>query len=333
MTLEQLRIFVAVAEREHVTQAAQALNLTQSAVSAAIGALESRHDVILFNRIGRRVALTEAGRLFLGEARRLLRASLRTERVLADLGAMRVGGVSVAASQTIGNYWLPERLARFKIANPGICVRLSIGNTEEVAALAAAGDVDFGLVEGEARHELIESEIIDADDLAAVTSPDMAERIRSGALALAEAPWVAREKGSGTRAAFELALRQLAPELAGAAPALELPSNEAVLTAVAAGAGVTVASRLVAAPYLRSGALRQLPEALPRRTFYLLRHKQIYLSRAARALLDACRPAKPPHTHLDQSLLDQSLLDRDHLDHTHLDQTLLDQSLLETPPR
>ena len=161
MTLEQLRIFVAVAEREHVTQAAQALNLTQSAVSSAISALESRHDVMLFKRIGRRVALTEAGKLFLAEARELLRVSLRAEKVLDDLGAMRLGGVSVAASQTIGNYWLPERLARFKIANPGVAVRLAIGNTEEVAALTAAGDVDLGLVEGEARHDLIESEMID----------------------------------------------------------------------------------------------------------------------------------------------------------------------------
>ncbi|MGB8600909.1 MAG: LysR family transcriptional regulator, partial [Rhizomicrobium sp.] len=72
MTLEQLRIFVAVATREHVTEAAKALNLTQSAVSAAIRALENQHDVQLFDRVGRRVVLTVAGRLFLAEARQVL---------------------------------------------------------------------------------------------------------------------------------------------------------------------------------------------------------------------------------------------------------------------
>jgi len=301
MTLEQLRIFVAVAEREHVTQAAQALNLTQSAVSSAIGALESRHDVILFNRIGRRVALTEAGKLFLAEAQALLRASLRTEKFLADLGGVKVGAVSVAASQTIGNYWLPERLARFKTAHPGVTVRLVIGNTEEVAALTAAGDVDFGLVEGEVRDDALDREMIDEDDMTAVAAPEMVERILAGSLPLADAPWVAREKGSGTRAAFEQALGHLAPEAADRAPALELPSNEAVLSAVAAGAGVTVVSRLVAGPYLRAGALRQLPRTLPRRPFFVLRHKQVYRSRAALALLAACRPETAEGTNRSSS--------------------------------
>ena len=66
MTLEQLRVFVAVAEREHVTRAAADLHLTQSATSAAIAALESRNATKLFNRIGRRIELTQAGRTSTG---------------------------------------------------------------------------------------------------------------------------------------------------------------------------------------------------------------------------------------------------------------------------
>ena len=72
MTLEQLRIFVGVAEREHMTRAAEALGVTQSAASAAIATLEARHDVPLFNRVGRGIELTEAGRMFLDEARAVL---------------------------------------------------------------------------------------------------------------------------------------------------------------------------------------------------------------------------------------------------------------------
>jgi DNA-binding transcriptional LysR family regulator len=72
MTLEQLRVFVAVAERQHVTRAAQALNLAQSAASAAVAALEARHRTRLFHRVGRGIELTEAGRVFLAEARSVL---------------------------------------------------------------------------------------------------------------------------------------------------------------------------------------------------------------------------------------------------------------------
>ena len=112
MTLEQLRIFVAVAEIEHVTRAAGQLKiLTESAVSAAISALEQRHDIKLFDRIGRRVALTRAGRAFLSEARNLLVAAQRAEKVLTDIGGLKSGRLVIAASQTTGHYWLPQRLA------------------------------------------------------------------------------------------------------------------------------------------------------------------------------------------------------------------------------
>jgi len=88
MTLEQLRIFIAVAQREHVTRAAVDLNLTQSAVSAAIAALEARHATQLFDRIGRRIALTQAGRLFLIEARAVLARATQAETALADLAGL-----------------------------------------------------------------------------------------------------------------------------------------------------------------------------------------------------------------------------------------------------
>src|SRR6516165_7024866 len=139
MTLEQLRIFEAVADREHVTRAAEALNLTQSAVSAAIAALEERHAVALFSRVGRRIELTHAGRLFLDEARAVL------ER----------GALTVYASQTIASYWLPPRLVSFRRAHPRVTINLVARNTTEVARAVQDGAADLGLVEGR----------VDADDL------------------------------------------------------------------------------------------------------------------------------------------------------------------------
>ena len=99
MTLEQLRIFVAIAERQHVTATARALNLTQSAVSNALAALEERHAIRLFDRIGRGIVLNENGRLFLGEARAVIARAALAEAVLADLGSLRRGRLGICASQ------------------------------------------------------------------------------------------------------------------------------------------------------------------------------------------------------------------------------------------
>src|SRR5229473_749441 len=143
MTLEQLRTFVAVAERQHVTQAARALNLAQSAVSHAITALEARHDTKLFDRVGRGIELTEAGRIFLAEARAVLARAEAAELALSELGSLKRGTLSVQASQTIASYWLPRHLVAFRRTYLQIQIRLAIGNTAQVAAAVASGAVEL----------------------------------------------------------------------------------------------------------------------------------------------------------------------------------------------
>src|ERR1700730_15001577 len=120
MTLEQLRIFIAVAEKQHVTRAASELNLTQSATSAAIAALEARYGIKLFDRIGRGIVLTKTGRDFLDEARLVIGRVKAAEQVLNDLAGLKRGSLTIAASQTVGNYWLPPRIAAFRKVYPGI---------------------------------------------------------------------------------------------------------------------------------------------------------------------------------------------------------------------
>src|SRR5579875_1579405 len=139
MTLEQLRIFVAVAERQHMTRAAEALNLTQSAVSAAVAALEGRYSVSLFDRVGRGLKLTEAGHAFLPEAQAVLARAAAAAQALDDLVGLKRGRVTIHASQTIASYWLPDRLARFAGAHPLIALDLHVGNTAQVARAVAEG--------------------------------------------------------------------------------------------------------------------------------------------------------------------------------------------------
>ena len=287
MTLEQLRIFVAVAEREHVTAAARALHVSQSAASAAIAALEERHDVRLFNRVGRGVELTDAGRIFLPEARAVL-ARAAAEQALDELRALTRGSLRLVASQTTAAYWLPAILARYRAAYPRIAISLDIGNSDQAASRVHDGDADFGVVEGPVDDPALAVFPIGADQLQLVAATPFAQA--PNAAWLRAARWVMRERGSGTRAALEEALRGQGVDPAELDVALVLPSNESVRTAVEAGAGVTALSSLVVGPSLAAGALHAAPSNFGARLFYGLRHKERYRSRAADALVELIGP-------------------------------------------
>ncbi|HLZ85571.1 MAG TPA: LysR family transcriptional regulator [Caulobacteraceae bacterium] len=296
MTLEQLRIFVAVAERQHITQASAALHLTQSAVSSAISALENRHDVRLFDRVGRNIVLNQTGEVFLQEARSVLARAEAAEAALADLGGMRRGRLSVHASQTIASYWLPERLVAFHNLHPAIEVEVAIGNTAEVARAVKEGFCELGLVEGEVDDPVLSKREIGSDQMVIVVGrghPWVDGRDLT-ADALTQTPWVFREAGSGTRSAFAAALDALGVDPAALRVVLTLPANEAVLTAVEAGAGATALSLSVASPRLRGGHLHQVPFDLPSRPYFVLRHKERYRSKVGDAFLNLARQSPEP---------------------------------------
>ncbi|WP_298648057.1 LysR family transcriptional regulator [uncultured Tistrella sp.] len=288
MTLEQLRIFVAVAEHAHVTRAARALNLTQSTVSAAIAALEARHGVALFHRVGRGIELAETGRIFLEEARAVLARAAAAEQALADLAGNPRGRLRIHASQTVANYWLPARLIGFMADFPAVAVEIAIGNTAEVAAAVRAGTADLGFVEGPVEDPSLSERLLPGDRLMLVVgaSHPWAALPRVAPGQLAETPWVLRERGSGTRAEFEVALAGLGVDPDTLNVVLELPSNESVRAAVEAGAGATALSALVVAGGLALGSLRSPVLDLPQRAFHLLLHRERYLGRAARAFLE-----------------------------------------------
>ncbi len=285
MTLEQLRIFVAVAEHEHVTQAARHLNLTQSATSAAVAALESRYAVKLFDRIGRGISLTEPGRLFLVEARAVLARSLAAETVLADLAGLKRGALRLAASQTVGNYWLPGIIHRFQSIYPGIALTLALGNTETVAVQVHEGIADIGFIEGDIADPMLTAYSVAEDSLVLVVAPShpWAGAQPSDLKQFSSTQWICREQGSGTRSVLEAALPALGMRREDLQIALELPSNEAVCAAVEAGAGVTIISRLVVERALRAGSLVAIDLDLPKRNFSILRRKERYITQASAA--------------------------------------------------
>jgi len=283
MTLEQLRIFVSVAEREHMTKAAEALNITQSAVSAAIATLEAQYEVPLFHRVGRHIELTDAGRVFLDEARAVLGRATQAERALSEFNQLKKGHLHLVASQTIAGYWLPKHLAAFHELYPEITLDLAIANTEQAAKSVLTGTAEIGFIEGIIHEPTLIHWPIAHDQLVLVGAdhpPAVDEAwIRN-------ARWITREHGSGTRSTFEDALRQrgIAPEALHIA--LTLPSNESVCSAVEAKAGVAVLSELVVARAVDAGVLHTYSLELPTRPFFALLHKERFKSKTVQALFD-----------------------------------------------
>ena len=289
MTLEQLRMFVAVAEREHLTEAADALHRTPSAISAAIRTLEERYQIALFNRVGRRIELTEVGRLFLAEARAVLARADSARNLLADLAGLDLGSISVAASQTIASYWLPGHLMTFHANHPGIDVRLSIGNTQSVADAVLGGAAEIGFVEGEVMDDSLNVTPLATDELVVVVGSDhpwaTGRMLTSGDLA-SGSNWIMREPGSGTRAEVLHAFETHGLALSDLKIAMELPSNEAVLTAVLSGKCAAALSRAAAQPLIDAGRLQVAGFQLPTRAFSMLVHTERHPGRAAMALAE-----------------------------------------------
>lgn len=273
MNLHQLRVFVTVAERGNVTQAATTLSMSQSAASAAIKALEETSGVRLFNRVGRSIELSRAGARFLPEARQVLERAAAAEMVLHNVSETVSGSLTIAASQTIAGYWLPTRLAAFHEIHPSVRLDGRIANTQGVEALVLDGAADLGLVEGRTRSGLLERTQVDTDQLVLVTARQDGRAAGNNAIDLAAMRWIVRERGSGTREVLEDLAIEAGLELEDLQVFLVLPSNEAVRQAVEAGAGATIISERVVAGALQRGVLQRLRLSIPPREFTLIHHR------------------------------------------------------------
>jgi DNA-binding transcriptional LysR family regulator len=258
MTLDQLRIFLAVAECLHFTRAAEVLYLTQPAVSAAISSLENEYGVKLFHRIGRQVDITEAGKFLQGEAQRILEQVTLTERGLRELNDLKRGELRVGSSLTIGNYWLPEKISKFQDLYPSITINCTLGNTEEVCLGTATGKFDLGLIEGEVKLSLsnnLEQAIIGYDNLQIVVGKlhPWFSKEKVFLEELKETYWIMRESGSGTQQKFEEALHLWGIDLNSLKVLLVLNTGEMVKALVENGVDAAGISNLMIQKELQLG--------------------------------------------------------------------------------
>jgi DNA-binding transcriptional LysR family regulator len=252
MNFDQLNVFLCVSRHLHFSRAAEELYITQPAVSASIAKLENDYGVKLFHRIGRRVELTDVGQFLVQEGSLLRDAVSQLERHLQEFNALTRGSLSIGASFTVGNYWLPQPLKRFHDQFPSIGLNCGLANAEQVLEGTSKGAFDLGFLSGNDQAELpspLRAEAVGTERLQVVVArshpwygittlkPDQ----------LKQSPWILRESGSGARQMLARGLENVGLDLEALPHTLVLTSSE-----------------MVKAVVLQGGAAAALPEPMVR---------------------------------------------------------------------
>lgn len=288
LTLRHLKIFVTVCEMNSITKAAEKLYLAQPAVSRAIKELEEQYEIKLFDRISRRLYLTEAGKNLLSYARSIvdlfdeMEAKIRSQGITEKL---RIG-----ASITIGSYFMPDYVREFKTRFPQTPVFVTIDSSENIEKKILANELDFALIEGIAHLDSIISETYMDDELVVICGPNHA--FRNGSVItldqlLAE-PLLLREKGSGTRELFD---HILAAHSLSILPMWESTSTAALINAVSQGLGLSVLPYILVKEKLKQQEIAtvRVQDLKFNRKFKIIYHKNKFLSSAAQAFIALCK--------------------------------------------
>jgi DNA-binding transcriptional LysR family regulator len=290
LNLRQLEVFLATARGGSTRAAADRIARSQSAASTSLADLEAALGVELFDRIGRRLLLNENGRALLPKAQALVEQAAEVQALFMDEHA---APLRVAASFTIGEYLLPSLIAQWTQQHPKSHVYLRIGNTSEVIAAVASFDVDIGFVEGSQTHaDLVVRPWLD-DEMAILAAPGHPlANLCATARQLADATWVLREQGSGTR---QIADEWLLKNLDQVRVGFELGSTEAIKRVVAASDALGCLSRYAVAQSVQDRHLVELRTRLPKasRKLATVLHRDKRLGRATMDFLAHCSAAGP----------------------------------------
>jgi DNA-binding transcriptional LysR family regulator len=278
-TLRQLSVFVAVARLGSTRGAGEALAMSQSAASAALGELEAAVNELLFDRHGRKLMLNDAGRALLSRAAPLVESAESLSRTFESSTL----SLRIAASSTIGNYVLPAILVRFLAEHPTAKLDVSIQNTQGVLDAVSGFNADIGLMEGSSHDPDVVVQPWMDDEMVVVAAPHSpVVRCARRRNDLASADWIVREPGSGTR---EFVEQQIGHTLGALNIAFELGDSEAIRRTLIAGYGISCLSRHVVAEDLEAGRLVEINDKLPplRRPLMILTHRNKAASRGLAA--------------------------------------------------
>ena len=263
MADRRLRVFHSVAKHLSFTKAAEALFMTQPAVTSQIRQLEEHFGTRLFDRAQGGILLTDAGTIAFAYAERLLALSAELDTRLKELDGQVAGPLLIGASTTIAEFLLPQILGEFKARHPAIVPRLFVANSEAVQGRTADRSLDLGFIEGDSHLPSLVTDFCCEDELQVTCAPShpLARLQCVTPESLTQHAYASREMGSGTREVIDHYLQK-----AGVAPdmlqvVMELGSPEALKGLVATGVAFAIMSRVTVVQQIRLGDLVQVPLA------------------------------------------------------------------------
>lgn len=284
-TLWQLQIFLATAREGSTRAAGERICRSQSATSNTLLELEKQFGLPLFDRVGNRLVLNQNGRMLVPKAVALIEQAVELEHMFQ---AGYTSPLAIAASLTIGEFVLPDIIARWKQGHPHGTVQVHVANTRDVIAALAAFETDVGFIEGAQTHPDLVVRPWIGDDMVILAAPDHPlNGKKASRRELRDASWALREPGSGTR---EEADRWLVSHLGALRVGYELGSAESIKRIVASSDALGCISRRAAAVELSQGRLIELRSVLPpaRRQLSIVVHRNKQLNASTQAFYDHC---------------------------------------------
>ncbi len=286
MDFRRLEVFVKIYQQKSFSKAGQALYLAQPTISEHIRLLEEDLGLALFDRQGKEVLPTPAGRLLYQYANQLMALRQDSLRAIEQFRDKGKGDLLIGGSNIPGQYLLPPLLGRFKKQFPHIKIRLWIGDTQVIREKLLEGVIEFGLVGAPVEHRQIACEFWVTDQMICVGPPGDPYKTTKAFTpeAVLKLPFIFREKGSGTRTAIEQALKKMNLDIKNMNLVAEMGSNEAIRQAVKSAVGISILSKRAVVDDLEHGLLQEVKtKKLPLiRNFYLITLKQRTLSPLAK---------------------------------------------------
>jgi DNA-binding transcriptional LysR family regulator len=261
MADRRLQVFHAVAKHLSFTKAAEALFMTQPAVTFQIKQLEEHFNTRLFERGHGRISLTPAGDIVLDYAERILGLSAELDTRLKEMTGQIAGLLLVGASTTIAEFLLPQVLGDFRSKYPNVVPRLFVANSGAVENRVAEHTLDIGFIEAPSHLAAVATDVCCEDELVVVcaTAHPLAKRAPITPRQLVDYPYISRESGSGTREVTDAYLQKAGVRPESLNVVMELGSPEALKGLVATGLGFTIMSRATVQKEVRLGELVGLP--------------------------------------------------------------------------
>lgn len=269
-----LILFARVVEARSISGGARAAGLAQSTVSEHLAALEKGLGTRLFDRVNGEIRPTDAGKMLYRHALDLLKRRQAALDEIRGLQGLSVGSLDVGGSNIPGVYLLPALIAAFQRAHPGVQLQLRVGDSQQIADAVAEGAIDVAVIGNEPPKGTLRARAVGRDRLVPIVPRGhaWAGKRKLALRALTSEPFLARERGSGTRAAIERGLLEGGVDVGALRVAAELGSNEAVKQSVLAGLGFSIVSERSVRREIEAGTLVRVPLDGVRleRPFYLV---------------------------------------------------------------